>query len=150
MNLDEFLLEAHAGIRIPRKPELMNVDATHTVPDTRAALMSTKLTLQQILDCVATVTDFGLNLSHETAMAIQQDINNYNGRHNIKICILMGVDEGGYRWHLWGPDIDVYEREAAGLAIIFRSRMTKLQRQRLDQLLTSVDPWLFYGIKQEE
>ncbi len=52
-------------------------------------------TLQEVIDKVKATSSFGYSLTQENAMRLQADLNRYNETKTSKICVLMGIDEGG-------------------------------------------------------
>lgn len=98
-------------------------------------------TLQEVIDKVKATSSFGHSLTQENAMRLQADLNHYNEHRTTKICVLMGVDEGGYSWHAWGPSIDLKRSESKWLAEIFARYMSDVQRDTFELHLKDLDPW---------
>ena len=98
-------------------------------------------TLQEVIDKVKATSSFGHSLTQENAMRLQADLNRYNEHRTTKICVLMGIDEGGYSWHAWGPSIDLKRTESEELAEIFASYMSFTERDTFESKLSDLDPF---------
>lgn len=98
-------------------------------------------TLQEVIDKVNNTSSFGYSITHEKALELQADLNRYNSNKPSKICILMGVDEGGYRWHSWGPSVVLTRIQSEELADIFAEYMNQEQRDAFALHLHDLDPF---------
>mgnify|MGYP001246067800 CR=1 FL=1 len=98
-------------------------------------------TLQEVIDKVKATSSFGHSLTEEKALQLQADLNRYNDDKTSKVCVLMGIDEGGYSWHVWGPTIDLKRTQSEELAEIFAKYMNNIQRDTFELKLKDLDPW---------
>lgn len=99
-------------------------------------------TVQQVVENVVSIGSFHHALTEERAMAMQNDLNVYNNKHpTAKICLCLGVEEGGFSWHVWGPIQSLNIDECSDLCRIFRRYMSKAERKQFDAKMTETYPF---------
>lgn len=100
------------------------------------------LTIEKIIAAVSAVGGFRHSITHEHAMCLQKELNDFNAQHPLsQIRVLMGTEDGGYRWYYWGPNVALNIDQAFEVCCIFRSYMTDAQRAEFDAQLKLIYPF---------